>query len=74
MLTGGDYYLTVGKNAHDAVNNILAAKGKTIKHGMTHDGNEKLVYKTNPNGDENSVPNTTKYALNTHFRTPPGRK
>lgn len=63
VLTGGDYYLTVGKNAHDAVNNILAAKGKTTKHGMTHDGNEKLVYKTNPNGDENSVPNTTKYAF-----------
>ena len=27
ILDAGDYYFTVGRNAHDAVNNILAAKG-----------------------------------------------
>ncbi len=28
-LSKGDYYLSVGDNAHDALNNVLAAKGKT---------------------------------------------
>ena len=30
ILEDGDYYFTVGKNAHDAVNNILAAKGAAV--------------------------------------------
>ncbi len=29
VLTAGDYYLAIGENAHDALNNILAAKGVT---------------------------------------------
>lgn len=29
ILDEGDYYLTVGKDAHDAINNILAKKGKS---------------------------------------------
>lgn len=37
ILSAGDYYLAIGDNAHDALNNILAAKGQT---GMVdHDGN-----------------------------------
>ena len=37
ILSAGDYYLAVGDNAHDALNNILAAKGMT---GMVdQDGN-----------------------------------
>lgn len=28
ILDGGDYYFAIGENAHDAVNNILAAQGK----------------------------------------------
>ena len=31
ILDEGDYYFTVGKNAHDAVNNILAAKGAAVE-------------------------------------------
>ena len=27
ILEDGDYYFTVGKDAHDAINNILAASG-----------------------------------------------
>ncbi len=27
ILSGGDYYITIGDNAHDALNNVLAAKG-----------------------------------------------
>ncbi|MBO4540373.1 MAG: glycoside hydrolase family 3 C-terminal domain-containing protein [Bacilli bacterium] len=30
ILDEGDHYLAVGKNAHDALNNILAMKGKSI--------------------------------------------
>ena len=30
ILDDGDYYFTVGRNAHDAINNILAAKGAAV--------------------------------------------
>ncbi len=43
VLDKGDYYLTVAKNSHDAVNNILAAKGKTVLDGMDSDGNALLT-------------------------------
>ena len=37
ILSAGDYYIALGDNAHDALNNILAAKGQT---GMVdQDGN-----------------------------------
>ena len=36
ILDAGDYYLTAGRSAHDAVNNILSKKGKSV-------GNDKLV-------------------------------
>ncbi len=39
ILDAGDYYLSVGDDAHDALNNVLAAKGKT---GM-YDHNGKTV-------------------------------
>lgn len=32
ILEAGDYYLSVGLDAHDAVNNILAAKGYAPSH------------------------------------------
>lgn len=35
---GGDYYLALGTNAHDALNNVLAAKGKTTNDGMDYNG------------------------------------
>ena len=38
ILDAGDYYFTAAKNAHEAVNNVLAAKGKTKSDGMTDDG------------------------------------
>lgn len=33
ILESGDYYLSVGANAHDALNNILAKKGFGVKDG-----------------------------------------
>ena len=39
ILDDGDYYFTVGNGAHEALNNVLAAQGKTVADGMTEDGN-----------------------------------
>ncbi|MCY8342153.1 glycoside hydrolase family 3 C-terminal domain-containing protein [Bacillus haynesii] len=43
IVDAGDYYFAAGENAHDALNNILAAKGKTTEDGMDYDGNPALV-------------------------------
>lgn len=43
VLDAGTYYLAAGTNAHDALNNILAAKGKTTSDGMDYNGNSALV-------------------------------
>jgi beta-glucosidase len=43
ILDAGDYYFTVGADAHDALNNVLAAKGKTVADGMTGEGNAALA-------------------------------
>lgn len=45
ILEKGDYYLAAGTDAHDAVNNILAAKGYTAEDGMTAEGRAELVGK-----------------------------
>lgn len=44
ILEGGEYYFTAAKDAHDAVNNVLAAKG--YDNGkMTAKGNAEIVKK-----------------------------
>jgi beta-glucosidase len=45
ILDSGDYYFAIGNGAHDALNNILSAKGKTIADGMDYDGNASQAYK-----------------------------
>ena len=48
ILSGGDYYFTAARNAHDAINNILAAKGYTpanTANRMDAEGNKNLVSK-----------------------------
>lgn len=48
ILDDGDYYLTVATDAHNAVNNTLAAKGYTVESTegrMDADGNAELSYK-----------------------------
>ncbi len=47
ILDAGDYYLTVATDAHDAVNNVLAAKGYTKADGMDAAGNAALTYTWN---------------------------
>ena len=44
ILSEGTHYLTVADNAHEAVNNILNVKGKTMADGMTAPGDASLVY------------------------------
>lgn len=57
VLDAGDYYFTCGKNAHDAVNNVLAAKGKTVADGMTAAGDSGLTRKWS-----NSAKDTTTFS------------
>ena len=45
VLDAGDYYFTIGMGSHEAVNNILAAKGYTEADGMDAAGNKDLVWK-----------------------------
>lgn len=45
ILDEGDYYLATGNGSHEAVNNILAAKGYDSDDGMTTDGDEDLAVK-----------------------------
>lgn len=51
----GDYYITAAQDAHDAVNNILAAKGKTpanTNNVMDAAGNAELVKIVNNPADD----------------------
>lgn len=44
ILDAGDYFFAIGADAHDALNNVLAAKGYTVENGMTADGDESKTY------------------------------
>lgn len=45
ILDAGDYYITAAKDAHDAINNVISAKGYSVENGMTANGNTSLVHK-----------------------------
>lgn len=55
ILDAGEYFITAAKNAHDAVNNVLAAKGKTAADGMTAEGNADMVVSYVPDITETDV-------------------
>lgn len=44
LVEAGTYYLSAGTDAHDALNNILAAKGMTAADGMTEDGDSSFAF------------------------------
>lgn len=44
IVDAGEYYLAAGTNAHNAMNSILAAKGKTTADGMDVDGDSTLAH------------------------------
>lgn len=58
ILDAGNYYLTAATDAHNAVNNILAAKGYTRADGMDAAGDVGLTY----NWTESAL-DTTSFAL-----------
>ncbi|MBO4990017.1 MAG: glycoside hydrolase family 3 protein [Clostridia bacterium] len=45
VVAEGTYFLSVGTDAHDALNNILAEKGKSTADGMTENGDASFVHK-----------------------------
>jgi beta-glucosidase len=44
ILSAGDYYLSIGNGAHEALNNVLAAKGYSTANGMTEEGDSSKTY------------------------------
>ena len=62
ILDAGEYFITAASDAHKAVNNILAAKGKTVEDGMTEDGNAEFVASYVPANTDTDV---TTYAYDT---------
>ena len=59
ILDAGDYYFTVGRDAHDALNNVLAAKGANASK-MTAPGNAAFTFLWN-----NPELDTTTFAVST---------
>ena len=55
IVDAGDYYLTVGTDAHNAVNNILAAKGYTVENGMDEAGSTALTFKYTQKEQDNKT-------------------
>ncbi len=44
IIEAGDYFFTAATDSHNAINNILAAKGYTVENGMDAEGDNSLVY------------------------------
>ena len=61
ILEKGDYFLTAAENAHDAVNNILAAKGYKKTDGMDADGNAAFAEKVTVSRDDYKKYSKTPY-------------
>lgn len=47
----GQYYFAIGTDSHDALNNILAAQGKTTADGMDYNGDASKTYSWNWDGE-----------------------
>ncbi|MDD3360660.1 MAG: glycoside hydrolase family 3 protein [Hespellia sp.] len=63
IMSGGQYYLTIAENAHDAMNNVLAAKGAgnlVDVSGKAVSGNTENVYSWNEDFD-NTTYATSEY-------------
>ena len=63
ILDAGDYYFTIANGAHEAVNNVLAAKGYTVENTegrMDAEGNTALTYKWNNPTQDNTIFSTSR--------------
>lgn len=61
IMSGGQYYLTIGNDAHDGMNNILSSKGATGMvdiSGTTTSGNASNVYSWNEKFDATTYHNS----------------
>ena len=58
ILDDGDYYFTAAAGAHEAVNNVLAAQGKTVEDGMDAEAAGSAVV-----WNDNQELDTTTYAV-----------
>ena len=70
ILDAGDYYITAAANSHDAVNNVLSAKGYTTENGMTAEGDASFtdVYTVaQMDTDTYSVDSATGVAITNQF-------
>jgi len=69
IVDAGDYYFAFGTNAHDALNNILAAKGKTTADGMTANGDDSFVYRHQESSmdDKTYATSVTGYEITNRF-------
>lgn len=70
IMDAGDYYFALGNGAHDALNNILAAKGKTVADGMTKNGDASLTWKWTQDALDTETYSTSVYTgteLTNHF-------
>ena len=60
ILDSGTYYFTVANGSHEAVNNVLAAKGYTVADGMTADGNAELTWTWNVDAIDTEIFSTSR--------------
>lgn len=68
ILERGDYYLAAGRDAHDALNNILARKGFTTANGMDENGEGELAFRvTYAHDDWNKYARTESGAITNRF-------
>ncbi len=70
ILEKGDYYLTVGEDSHDAINNILAKKGMTTSDGMDEAGDSNkasLIRITDDDFERYSTSLVTGYEITNQF-------
>ena len=61
ILSDGDYYISLGDNAHDALNNVLSAKGVSgliTSEGLDVNGNAQKVYHWTENFDAEKYQNS----------------
>ena len=62
VLEPGTYLLTAASDAHEAINNVLAAKGKTVADGMDAGGDAGLVWAAQVEGELDDVSFSTSAA------------
>ena len=61
IMDKGTYYFAIGEDSHDAINNILAKKGKSKNDGMDENGKSNLVYQFNIDIFDNTSYSKTSY-------------